>query len=363
MTLTDKRTALFILIPMVFGLFVAIGLWFPIGSDYYLFYRAKPLELFAGTANLYDGTGVNYGLPPWTVPVFGLTALLPLKFGQAVVITITLAALIVACLAFKHDDETLPPVYLVLVVVNVHTFDLILRANIDGFALMGLALTWLGYKRERPLLIGVGFWLISFKPIHLMLYSLLVLWGIRSWSWRSWVWVITPLGLSIMASTAFLGPAWLIEFVHYNAVTKSPFVELQTSLWRLTDIAGLPSGSAMVLTGIAFAIGLGFIVTRRQVNRWAAILMLTLNSFFSPYSMGYHYVVHAPVLYTLMLRDRRFAFMWLLTLIPLLRLTPYYHPWMDSLYVLGLLISAVYVYWHSPEPEQAEPQPEALPQT
>ena len=64
-------------------------------------------------------------------------------------------------------------------VLTLHTFDLILRGNLEGLLLWGLGLSWLGVKEKKPLRLGLGLLLLSIKPINVLLVIAALLWVIR----------------------------------------------------------------------------------------------------------------------------------------------------------------------------------------
>ncbi|MEL6273140.1 MAG: hypothetical protein AAFR22_25265, partial [Chloroflexota bacterium] len=313
------------------------------GSDYYNHFYLTAEAVFQEGAPLYGGENTSqYGQPPWLLPILWVGLQLPLPVGQAFLTTLTLVSIILAVQAVLNKTTELSLLYQAIAIFNLHTMDLVLRGNVDGFAVLGFAMVWWAYKRRMAWLIGIGFWFVSIKPIHFVLFGLAMLWGARAWTWREKLWIIAPVAVSYVISALFLGPLWGVRFVRYNAFEHELYDVFETSLWKVVDVIGLPGVTTPILTITGFVLGIVFIVTRTAITRNEIAVLLAMNVVFAPYVIGSHYVVLAPVLAWLMLRHRAFALLWFFTLTPLLRTDGLFRNlWIDSFYAIAMLIRSV----------------------
>ncbi len=341
----------------------AVGFWFAhiilfpfIGSDYFYGFRGTAELIYQEGRALYTADGPQYGQPPWFLPILWLTLHVPLTYGQAFISTITLVGIILAVQAILNTGVELPIRYQALAVFNLHTLDLVIRGNVDGIAVLGFALVWQAYKHRIAWLIGIGFWLISIKPIHYVLFGLLILWGVRRWTWREKITIVAPLGVTYLVTSVIMGWDWIIRYVTFNTSGELDlFEDYETSLWKIIELLSLPSLTTSVLTVLAFGLGCLFVVTRRRVGRGDVVLVLGLNIVFAPYVIGSHYVVLAPVLTWLMLKHRAFGLFWLITLTPLQRYDyGFQYMWLDSLYAIAILIATAWIYFASPKQQTLE---------
>jgi hypothetical protein len=340
--------------------FIAHITLFPfVGSDYFFHFHGTAEVIFREGAPLYNEKigGPQFGQPPWLLPIIGLGLFVPLEYGQAFLTTFTLVAMIFAVQSILAKTTELSPLYQAIAIINLHTIDLIVRGNVDGFAVLGFALVWWAYKQRRAWLIGVGFWLIAIKPLHFVLFGLAILWGARKWSWREKLWIFAPVVVSYLISAVFLGMGWGLRFVQYNAFEHELYDVFETSLWKIVDVLGLPAITTAILTISAFILGIVFIVTRKTIDRDEIAVLMAVNVVFAPYIIGSHYVVLAPVFAWLMLRHRAFALLWFLTLTPLLRTDGQFRNlWLDSFYAIAVMIAVLITYFYlQPKTEGENP--------
>lgn len=317
------------------------------GVDWWRHFYQTTDAVVSGTGNLYVGENVvQTAQPPWFIAIVRLLLFLPVNYGQGVINLVNIVSIVLAVRLFLEGDK-LPAPFFVLTIISVPLLDLLIRTNVDGFALLGLVAAWWGYRQRKPLVVGIGFWLIAIKPIHLILVSLLILYRVwREWTWREKLWVITPLVLSYLVSSIFLGIGWGVDFVRFNLQDHEILTYLQTSFWRFVEFLGLPLAIANIFTGVSLIIGIVFIVRLREVTRDSVMLLITLNMVFAAYTLGSHYILLSPVLAVLMVYNRWYALLWLMSLTPFLRLIwGINYVWLDHYYVLALFISMVYVYF------------------
>jgi hypothetical protein len=270
--------------------------------------------------------------------------MLPLRHGQALLLIISLVGLLISSLAVmdsKNDQRNF--VLIVFALVNLHTFDLLSRGNIDGLLALGIGITWLAIKNEKALLTGIGLWLLSIKPINVILAALVFVKAIWQWSNRDKFLAIIPLFITSLISFPVFGFDWPYRYI--NALRNSPpLTYLQTSLWRFIEFLGFQKNFALWLFGAVVIIFVIFILTTERITQITLALALSLNLVFSPYSLGSHYVLLVPAFLVLTKIHGYLLVSWLFTLTPLVRLfAGFEFAWIDILYPISLLVGAVYI--------------------
>jgi hypothetical protein len=308
------------------GLYALIARFFPIGPDYFYIFRPTAERVLGGGA-LYEG---GYYNAPWGLALVAPTVLLPIRGGQAVFTMVTLVALLLSTRVFAHTKAWM----VTLAVANLHTFDLIIRGNLDGFLVLGVALSVWAAREERPWVLGIGLWLLSVKPVNVALPAAVLVWATRRWDWREKLAYLTPTASSVLVSLAIFG-WWPARYVVHTQ-SSPPLTYLQTSAWRaFTHFDLSPRWALLLIAPAAIALAR----TRDQSLEAQVVTALSASLLVTPYSLGSHYVLLAPVPARLVARDPRWAGVWLLTLTPLLRLVWGFDvAWVDMVYPLALLI-------------------------
>ncbi len=118
--------------------------------------------------------------PPWTVIFFLPLGFLPQRVGWAVMAFVTAAALVLAV----PQSQTRKGKYVALILAAILSFPALRNyadGNIDGLLLLGLLLLIEGYRREKPIVLGLGILLATIKPqAVLLLVVILPLYLIQS---------------------------------------------------------------------------------------------------------------------------------------------------------------------------------------
>jgi hypothetical protein len=320
--------------------------FWPLGSDYFYTFRPVPEAFFHGKTRLYDEQSIGYYNLPWSVFLLYPTLFASLPVGQALILTSSVLGLLFSVQVVAHSSA-FRLLILTMALANLHTFDLLIRGNIDGFLSLGLGLGWLGLQRKNPLILGAGLWLLSIKPVNVILPGLVLVYGFWAWPWRQRLLVLAPLAITIALSLPLFGLDWPMRY--WNAINAHPpFIELQTSLWRVLALVGVGRAWAY---GLFAAVIFVFIVALSRIQVVTAMTFaaaLVINLVFSPYTLGSHYVLLAPVLVLLAQTNPLFMTTWLLTFTPLARLF-----WgqaaapIDSVYPIALMLGLGYVTRHS----------------
>jgi hypothetical protein len=317
----SKTVSVFALIATVF---LAFYIFWPIGADYHYTYESVTRAWLTGKTQLYDAQSVGYFNAPWLVLILAPVVQLPDRAGEAVINTCTLLIAVFAARAFTKRSAAA-----ILAVATLHTFDVLIRGQIDGLVLGGVALAWLGLEREKPWWVGAALPVLLVKPTGVFLIMLLCL----RWAWtrRAWQVAVPTLG-ALALSVAIAGPDWVARYV-VQSLREPPMVYLQTTIWRVLD------APQSILVG---ALAIGALVTWWHLGhtRKAFLLALAGGLFFSPYALGSHYILLIPVMAAFADKNLALgALVYLTTLTPLLRI---WHGFaispIDAGYPLALLI-------------------------
>jgi len=347
---TSKVRQILFVLALLFLLLIVLEEFGPIGPDFYYTFVPVTRRFFTGKSLLYDERSFGFYNAPWTVFVTAPFAILPITWGQALWSVFTLAGMLfsisrflsLCCSASKRHQRRIFAVAFAL--INLHTADLILRGNVEGFLSWGLGFLLQALTTSSPLLLGFGWWLLSIKPINVLLISAFsFLYVLRTGNKHIILKGLLPLLTTFLLSFSIFGHDWPIRYwVSFSQ--HPPMIEFQTSLWRAFHFFGLSKEKAILLNlalfFLFFALTLGIFVRNRfALHEWMP-LGLTTNLLFSPYTLGSHYVLLSPVLAWLVYTNPIFVFIWLTTWTPLLRLFfGVQVAWVDLLYPLTLWIS------------------------
>jgi hypothetical protein len=248
----------------------------------------------------------------------------------------SLLIMVVALHLFRQSERV--PVYaLALPLANPHTFDLLIRGQIDAWILMGVALGWFAITNRRPVLLSVALWLMSLKPTNVALVIALFLWAIRRWSVKDWIQAFSLPLLSLTASGVLVGFDWPVRY-WTNLRAHPPLSYVTTTVWRGASILGVPRWP-LILASLAAVAGFVYAARSESLSKQTLSIALATNLLITPYALGYHYVVLALVIYCLALSDWRGALAaYVLTWSPLLRLRWGFDiAWIDAAYPAVLL--------------------------
>ena len=329
------------LLPVVFV--VMVRFW-PVGPDYFYTFRPLAEAFFKGETRLFDASSPGYFNAPWAIFLIAPTLLLPLKYGQAVISMVSVVGLLLAIhvlVRFSGQPKSWAILAaIVLAAANLYTFDLAIRGNVDGFLLLGLGLGWLGVSQRQPWLLGLGLWLLSIKPVNVVLPALVCLWATRRWSRQEKLVYLAPLGLTVLVSLPVFGFDWPGRYLYFMS-DNQPLVYLQTSWWRAFAFFKLPAYLAL-WAALPVLAAFGRVFSRYAgIERQERLLALAIatNLVISPYTLGSHYTLLAPVFVLAAARHKALLGLWLLTLTPMVRAVwGFEWAWIDIFYPTALMI-------------------------
>jgi len=328
--------------------FIFANYW-PLGPDYFYTFRPVAKAFISGQADLYSDTTRGYFASPWGILLISPTLLLPVSCGQALLIAFSLVALVLSVYAFWVDQTPYKPWFVacILALGNLHTFDLLIRGNLDAIPAAGLGVSLIAIKARKPLLLGVGLWLLSVKPVNVLLPILAIIWLTRHWPRRHIAIYLSPVAATFLISLPMVGLDWPLRYVRFIA-SSPPMTYLQTSLWRGLAYFGFKEWWAFVVAAFGF---LAFIVTLVKLGdkgiEWSLALSISIMLFITPYALGSHYVLLAPVFALLVGHKRWLLALWFLTLTPLLRLVGGFEvSWVDIFYPAAIMTACLVVCWN-----------------
>lgn len=341
-------------------LFLLLAKYWPVGPDYFYTLRPVTTAWFSGDTELYDDNHFGYFGSPWGIFLIAPTLLLSIPYGQALLTCVSLIALVFSAhsFSFLHSNRRAYFVATVLAVGNLHTFDLLIRGNIDAFLVMGLTSALLGIKSRQPLLVGVGLWLLSVKPLNVLLPIASVLWLTWHWSRSEKLTLFFPVGMTFLVSLPLFGFTWPIRYLEF-VVSNPPLTYLQTSLWRGFEYLGLGRELALIMAvPVIIAVVFTLMRTRPAQQEWPLVLAVSANLAITPYALGSHYVLMAPVFAFLSVKRKSLLALWFLTLTPLSRLIGGFElSWIDVMYPIGILVAC---FWLLGRVQAARQQDEAV---
>lgn len=112
------------------GLVVVMARTWPIGPDYYFTFRPAAEMFLLGETRLYDQETLGFFNAPWTLLFFVPLTALSLRAGQAV-LTVGTLLMLLASTGLAREGRPFPGYALVFALLNLHTFDLLIRGQIE----------------------------------------------------------------------------------------------------------------------------------------------------------------------------------------------------------------------------------------
>ncbi|HMM30119.1 MAG TPA: hypothetical protein PKD46_17705 [Aggregatilineaceae bacterium] len=298
-------------------LVAGFALWWPDGVDYFFTFRPVARGFLSGETRLYDEASLGFYNAPWTLLILVPFGLLSFSLGQAVLNTLSLG-IIASTSFFLQAARRIPPLFVVLSMVNLHTVDVLFRGQVDALALLGVLLGWLGVRNHRPYALSWGLWFIAIKPNNLLLVVLVFALAVRRWPWRDWLRAVSIPAASFALSLLVVGLDWPLRYIE-NYRVHGPPRYLSVTTWRALDQAGLPAepfwpvAALLVIAVLVFAY-------RAGLTEHTLILALTTNLLVSPYVVGNHLIYLVPAYLLIASRNRWLGVViFLTTLTPLLR--------------------------------------------
>lgn len=206
------RAVFFVLV--LFILFILLARYWVIATDYFFTFRPITESFIHGETQLYDSKSLGYFNLPWSIFVFLPTIFLPFRYGQSLLLVISLLGLLISIAAVQGNNK-FNFLVITLALANLHTFDQLIRGNIDGIVGMGIGLAWIGIKRKNSSLLSIGLWLMSIKPINIILTIPVFVRAVWHWSWRDKLLSVWPLAVTVALAFPIFGIDWPIRYIRF----------------------------------------------------------------------------------------------------------------------------------------------------
>ena len=328
---------------LIFITFLSILLaeiW-PWGSDFLFYYYPLAEEWLNGNRDIYNPNVSALFYPPWSLFVIVPLGLLPIRLAHGFQLSLSFV-LIIMSIRLLNDSKTFPKYFYILSLINLHSFDLYIRGQLDAFVLFGIALGYWAIQNRKPIWLSLGFCLMVMKPpLNVILVFVLFLIAIRCWSKKEiLITFLAPVVMVIVSSLA-VGIDWPTKYFR----DMTPTIDyLSISIWKIADMIGL----ARWVVGIVACFAVYRFLkeaSKRILSLYTLSLALTTTFCFTVYANGDHYVLLIPAfLYVLGKSFKHGMMAFLVTLTPLLRL--FWGPSFSSIdlvYPIFLLSSAYYL--------------------
>ena len=323
-------------------LFVAvISLVMPLGVDYALSQGFSD-GLLDGTARLYSA-GTHYYDAPWLLAILIPLTRLPATVGEPVLVTLSVL-MSAAALRWLGAGRERRWTGIVFGFVNLHTFSLLYRGQVDAFVLFGIGLGWYALRRERPWVFAAALWFMSVKPQNVLLLAPLFLYAIRRWPLASWLRALSLVVASLVAACALFGLDWPWRYLSYVRETPPGLLGQSIDLWRVADHLAWPEWPVALLAVLALCAFI-WAVRRFGLSQGTLSIALVTCFVFSVYSIGYQSIVLLPALVYVARHNLRLALaVYLFTWTPLFRLWYGFDiSWIDAGYPIALLLASWWV--------------------
>ncbi len=338
----SHKLALILFCTVIIALIAVMARVWPTGVDYYFTFYPVTKKFLAGETRLYDVQTLGFYNAPWVLLFFAPLTALSLRVGQAVFLVGTLG-LLLSSAHLVREERAFPPHALLFALLNLHTFDVLIRVQVDGFVPFGVALGWWAIRRRRPWLLSLAFWLLAIKPINVVLVVAVYLIAIRYWSLREQVQVWALPAISLLISFVVLGVDWPLRYLESYRLDPPDRAYLTLTVWRIARSIDFPFWPLIGLAAACVALAL-WLAWRVGLHRWTLSIALATNLVFAQYATGNHYVNLIPAMLFVATRNRRVAALaYLTTFTPLLRIgfgvrvAP-----VDLLYPITLLLASWY---------------------
>lgn len=338
------------------GILLAVREFIPMGPDYFFHFRPMADQWLGGQFSMYDPAYHQLFYPPWSLAVIVPLGLFSLRTGHAVLFLFSLGSILVSVRILEMTGR-IPWYAWVLILVNLHTFDMFIRGQLDSFVLIGIVLGWWAIRRRNPLALSLAFLLMTIKPpLNVGLTGLLFLIAIRRWSWREIALALSMPAVAAIISGLILGFDWPLHIINRPA----PVIYLSISLWRGTAMAGLPAWPVATATALG-VIAFLRVALRDGLTERTLCLALATNLLFTPYANGDHYALLIPALIYLARRNWRLTLLaYLATWTPLLRLVLGYDAAIIDIFYPMILFAGSWMLNPAPQSLHASPPERTL---
>jgi hypothetical protein len=298
--------------------FLAAERYWPMGPDYFYHYRPLAEYWLAGNWHTYAADSPVYlAYPPWSAAFIAPLGLFSLEAGKAALFVLALLCLF-ASLQLVYGAKRVSLWVFFASAANMHTFDMLLRGQLDSVVLFGLVLAWWAVRRGQPLILSLALCIATVKPpANIVLPLIVVLIQLRHWRRADVAKVAVLPTLTLIGSFVIFGVDWPVGFVQRM---EGPVNYLSISLWRAADLLSLPAVLVGILCAALVAISL-YAAWRLPLSLRIFGIAIAANLLITPYANGDHYVLLIPAFVYVAQNNKKWSVVaYILTFTPLLRI-------------------------------------------
>jgi Glycosyltransferase family 87 len=311
------------------------------GVDYYFTYYSITQNWLGGRSILFDEMSRGLFNPPWLIWLTTPFVLLPYQFGLSVLRAVTMVVLVYGIMTLTEQIKGYPRLLaLAFGIFNFHILDLIVRGQIDAFAVLGAVL---GLRSKNWVTMGLAITLLAVKPpntIPLIIYFLIIT-RRESGLVESLKSLIIPAGVFLLS--IFMHGFWFLRWLD-NYKSLEPFDTWKVTIWRAAEVLKLPVFVPILFVLIVLAVA--FWLWRFARTKEAQVALIISTTFMvTIYALSYHYILIFAIIFPLLVSWRWWigVLLYLLTFLPLVRLyTGANHSYIDLLFVTAVFISTAF---------------------
>jgi hypothetical protein len=319
----------------------------PLGVDFYYTYYPAARDWLRGELRLYEvDNGYGFYNTPWTLFLLAPLSLSTVEIGQSALNFLSLLC-IIGSIHLLRNYRPVPSYVIVLAILTLFMFDLFVRGQIDALILFGVVLGWRGVRERRPWQAAIGFWLLTMKPVNVLLASLMLLIAMRGWPRRDQLIAVSLVALSFLVSCLIVGVDWPLRYLRYSQ-EHPPLDYISISIWKGASLLGFPHWP-ILLAGTAAVVAFTAAAWKVGATDWTLSLAVSTNLVFTNYAQGNHYILLIPAYIFVARADWRLGLLaYLLTWTPLLRLFwGYDAAALDVLFAVLLLAASWVIGWQA----------------
>lgn len=334
-------------------LVVVMAEWWPLGFDYVTYYRPITERWLNGQTRLYDANSLGLVDGPSILALMIPLTLLSVHLGQAILNVGSLLCILLAVFLVQKHNGPVPLLFIILGIANLHMVGHLFNGQIDAYILLGMTLTWYAALEMRtpshatrwPWLVSLGLWLMTIKPINVLLVGWMLVAEMRHWTKADILRALSLPLASLVVSLLACGPDWPARYLSNLGFWEGvqswpPDTPLLSTIWRAASALNVHIAIVTVVCAAAVILAL-IISSKRRASLATLSLAIATNLCVTPYAYGHHYVLLMPAYLFVASRHRWLALLaWGTMSTPLLRVgSGLSIAWVDVLYPAVLLIS------------------------
>jgi len=249
------------------------------GADFLIIYNA--VRSWPTTA-LYRSGG-HFFLMPWGLLLYLPLTLLPVVYAQA---ALGVGGILCWLRGMRLLWRDTPGWCIMLAFLPA--MSILLVGNYDIILAGALALTWWAIRSGKSVIAASGLWLLSIKPINVIVPAFVLLHALWQRPWRERLIVVGPVMLSLVASLV-VDWRWPILYLEQAAISQPYQVtqQYQFGMWQILGMLGwLLNRHWLVALPVLLLVGSIFLWVKP--SQLVLAVGTAMGLLLSPYVMGKH---------------------------------------------------------------------------